>query len=885
MNPCFSSSSRGSPLSTNGSCLPGFYCPNTIIANLSTWPVACPPDPGCQVSRIYGNSCPPQGQFEPTICAAGYYCPDQWTITLCPAGFYCPTGSAEPYPCEQFSHCPPGTILQTNFVGLALCTIFDILLCVMYLLTQMPMCLQAKDLKIPPTEDHRAHYVSRLPSLPPPPTSLEATTKSSKETLLSKISTEHGYPSGGRFSKMDLLLETFRAALGRNSIGLTFRFDNLGLKLSNGQAILQGVSGAIRPSCMTAVMGPSGSGKTTFMNVLGGSVARTSGRLFVNHAETTDMRRYHKIIGYVPQEDILLRELTVREIVLYSARIRLPKSWADVDVTAFVDNVLRALNLSSVSNSTIGDDFFRGVSGGERKRVNIALEIAAIPVCLFLDEPTSGLDASAALDVVELLRQLASMGVTIVAVLHQPRIEIFRKFDDVLMLVPGGRTAYSGPSQLAAHYFHSIGFAFEQGCNEADAMMDILAGQGCTREGMNAFSPAALAELWAAKEAASLTRPADPATSRQPAPPISSVPSSANEQFCDQKSRLGPDPVTPLLLSTAESLTHEPPNTPPMLMPEATERISTCVSHSNIVSYEALGLISPADLDRLNDERGASVVRQCCLAHHRSVTQQCRALSTLALETAVGLLAGLLIGLAVNGSGEIFHGVYVADYIVLSPAPETYVVPLMGQMVGFSIALAAAAAGVQVFSEEKTVYWREAARGHSRVAYYVGKSIAALYRIFLSSLHFTSVYIVMAAPLVPFARQWLIVALMFFGVYGLAATISMLVTLRGNAALIAVIASLFAAVFCGFGPTLNQASGWGLAALWDTSFNRWGAEALFSEALMPYRAVFQVEQVAGWYGYTLNRFWVDVHFMLLVGLVWRMLAFLLMIALNRDKQR
>ena len=113
------------------------------------------------------------------------------------------------------------------------------------------------------------------------------------------------------------------------------------------------------------------------MNVMMGKVQRTGGKLYVN-AKEKEMYLFKNLIGYVPQEDIMLRELTVRENVLHSARIRLPRTWSQKDIGEYVDNVLEALNLTSVAHTLIGDESTRGVSGGQRKRVNIAMELGMI---------------------------------------------------------------------------------------------------------------------------------------------------------------------------------------------------------------------------------------------------------------------------------------------------------------------------------------------------------------------------------------------------------------------------------------------------------------------------------------------------------------------------
>ena len=190
----------------------------------------------------------------------------------------------------------------------------------------------------------------------------------------------------------------------------------------------------------------------------------------------------------------MIRELTVRQNILHSARIRLPKDWTQQQISDHVDNVLRELHLDQVADTRIGDELSRGISGGQRKRVNIAIELVVAPVCMFLDEPTSGLDSTASFEVMEILSRLKKLSMTIVAVVHQPRIEIFDIFDDLLLLVPGGQTAYFGKRDQAIRYFENLGYIFRLGSNPADVMMDILAGKGVHQN--EALTPKELVEKW-----------------------------------------------------------------------------------------------------------------------------------------------------------------------------------------------------------------------------------------------------------------------------------------------------------------------------------------------------------------------------------------------------
>jgi ABC-type multidrug transport system ATPase subunit len=162
-----------------------------------------------------------------------------------------------------------------------------------------------------------------------------------------------------------------------------------------------------------------------------------------------------------------------------------------------VVDVLSVLQIGHIQTSIVGSVEERGISGGQRKRVNIGLELAATPTLLFLDEPTSGLDSTSSLAIIKSLKKLTELGMTIIMVIHQPRFSIFTLFDTVLLLAKGGRTAYLGPSVNAMEYFTSVGFAAPENDNPADWLMDVISGDVKN----HAESNASLPDLWIANSA------------------------------------------------------------------------------------------------------------------------------------------------------------------------------------------------------------------------------------------------------------------------------------------------------------------------------------------------------------------------------------------------
>lgn len=226
---------------------------------------------------------------------------------------------------------------------------------------------------------------------------------------------------------------------------------------SKEKTLLENVSFKALPGDLIALMGPSGSGKTTLLHALTGYVRPSEGEVRVNDVALPQIfETLRGSIGYVPQDDIIHPELTVREAVRYSARFRLPTDYSDEEIDRRVSATLSQLGLDSVSHLQIGRPEHKILSGGQRKRVNIAMELVTDPVLLFLDEPTSGLAADDTTALVDLLTRLArDNGKTIVATIHQPARDEYEKFNLALILGHGGVPLYFGPTVAAYSFFEA----------------------------------------------------------------------------------------------------------------------------------------------------------------------------------------------------------------------------------------------------------------------------------------------------------------------------------------------------------------------------------------------------------------------------------------------
>ena len=241
--------------------------------------------------------------------------------------------------------------------------------------------------------------------------------------------------------------------------------------------ILNGVSGQINSGRLCCIMGPSGAGKSSLLNVLAGRVGGSNkvvgGDMKLN-GKTLDPRVFREKVAYVMQEDALFATQTPHEALHFSASLRNPGMSFD-ERHDMVDETIEKLRLQKCRNTYAGSISLAGLSGGEKKRTAIGIELVSDPSYLFLDEPTSGLDSYAAYVVCETLRKLANGeydGVqrVVVATIHQPSSEVFELFDDVI-LMSAGNTVYNGPRQQMSEHFDNCGYPAREGHNPADHVM------------------------------------------------------------------------------------------------------------------------------------------------------------------------------------------------------------------------------------------------------------------------------------------------------------------------------------------------------------------------------------------------------------------------------
>ncbi|KAJ5793071.1 uncharacterized protein N7503_009049 [Penicillium pulvis] len=467
--------------------------------------------------------------------------------------------------------------------------------------------------------------------------------------------------------------------------------------------------------------------------------------------------------------------MTVRENILYSGRVLLGGQLSDTQIQEYVDSLISSLGIQGIRDQLVGDllkQRGRSISGGEYKRVSIALTLTAAPRVLVLDEPTSGLDATAAHSLMKLLHSISRQGIMVICVIHQPRIEIFHLLDDILVL-NAGTQVYHGQAAKAQSFFEQLGHDFPIASNPADVILDVLLNHPH-------------AQNW--KESAQQVFPRDDSPSRT---------------------------------EIADDLT---------------------------------------TLLKAIKERRAPWPRQLWLALCRSIVQQSRQTTGLALEVVSSAVIGLMIGLAAFESrGHFFQGIYHAPFDVLSSAVDYRLIAEQGLLCCLAIACAAGPPGVKIFGEEKLTFHRESQSGHSHSAYFLGKNIAVCFRMLVSSLHFTAFYLVLAAPMIPFRSQLGLGILYSYCIYGLGFVVSAVMR-REDGPMLCMLLGLIVSALSGCAPRLSTVREWHMEWFWYCWPATWFSEAFYQENTAPVAYLYNVQSAFTFSGYKSDRTGMDMGY-------------------------
>lgn len=291
-----------------------------------------------------------------------------------------------------------------------------------------------------------------------------------------------GDPSAGK-AKIAIrpAQEVRRVAISLDTYALEIRKQRLPWQSPLSVQILRPITAQFPPGQLNIIMGPSGSGKTSLLNSIAqrlhgsmGTQYRVSGQMLYNGAVPSE-NVIRSVTSFVTQDDdALMPSLTVRESLRFAAGLRLPTWMSREEKNRRAEEILYKMGLKECADNLVGSELIKGISGGEKRRVTIAIQILTDPKVLLLDEPTSGLDAFTAMSIIEVLQGLASEGRTLIMTIHQSRSDLFSHFSQVLLLARGGYPVYAGEGQQMLPHFTALGHECPKTTNPADFVLDLI---------------------------------------------------------------------------------------------------------------------------------------------------------------------------------------------------------------------------------------------------------------------------------------------------------------------------------------------------------------------------------------------------------------------------
>ncbi|KAJ3410150.1 hypothetical protein HDV05_004054, partial [Chytridiales sp. JEL 0842] len=258
------------------------------------------------------------------------------------------------------------------------------------------------------------------------------------------------------------------------SLGYYLSWDSITCNV-NGSTLLEDVSGYCAPGTSMCILGASGAGKTTLVDILARrkTTGKIEGQLLVNGNAPNEM--YNRRLGYVLAETVHIPTMTVWETLEFAANLRMPKEISDEEKKQKIQNVIDGLKLSHVQNIPVGNELLRGLSSGEKKRLDIGIELLSEPKLIFLDEPTSGLDEYGARFTMKLVLEYAKkQNVTTISVIHQPSLSVYQLFDSVYLLGQG-KVCFFGKVSEAEEFFTNYGQPTPQYVNPIEHYIDVIA--------------------------------------------------------------------------------------------------------------------------------------------------------------------------------------------------------------------------------------------------------------------------------------------------------------------------------------------------------------------------------------------------------------------------
>ncbi|KAG2389631.1 hypothetical protein C9374_014191 [Naegleria lovaniensis] len=803
-------------------CPAGFYCLGP--SNIKT----------CKLTQYC-----PEGTFIPQTCEAGYYCENPKVRKICPKGHFCPSGTVRPHPCGWLSLCSEGqssvgfNILGFFFIFICLILVFSINVGIKYVRARRA---KKRDLK----------------------------EKEEIEMHLSSINTN----VNNREARTAYADRNMSQHYGSNNLGVNIEFENLSLTVEQAgehKIVLNNVSGMIKHSELTGIMGCSGSGKTSFITSLSGRAyyGQRTGKVKLNGQED-DLTRFKKLVGFVPQNDIMLPSMTVYETLYFAAKCRLDKSKTNEQVENLVSSIISVLGLEDVKHSLIGDEKKRGISGGQKKRVNIGMELSAVPSVLFLDEPTSGLDSSTSKEIIEILRSIAvNQHLTIVTVIHQPRYEIFTMFHKIMLLGKGGRVVYFGPSVKAMDYFQSLGFQPPVNVNPADFMLDIISGN-VSREQDTHFDPEQLFEMWEERSHLWSGDNSQKTISVDNSPAVDASPTNLTQHDLEESNDAATD-------SHHTQISHHHREDSHPSLSHQSEDSMDC-------SYEAL--------KQEHNSRHVSYFSQFIMCLKRCIFQSTRETKSFVLDCFLVYIAGLAIGVIFYDTRYI--GPPLTEIIEQCPEAMRYKCALpvddpiitMGAILSMGLALCGVMSSLSNFGDEIVVFIREYESNISPLMYFLAKNLMQIPIIFLTPGIFISIFYIISNPQGDVWQYYLVLFNVNFVSYGIGYLLSTLFP-SSFSKVAGVVFVVINNLIAGMRPTIPQMNDmfFPMPYIYSLSYLRYATEALYLFEVKKYTSVYSVESGMELLGYQFSDQTKCVWILPLFGIFYRILAYLSLVLL------
>ena len=819
-------------------CDSGYFCPSA-----SRGPFECP----------LGYYCP-ENSIEPTLCCAGYYCPSPSKIKKCTSGSFCKPGQIKPFVCGWTERCPEGT---EDPKSLAMYIVFT---------ASIMMLIIATLLK---EKYYRWKTVSRQRRQENFQSGRE---ENPHERPISEKNIEISQECSDT-TETDTKDVEQQAVIRHNTLqGVKLEFENLGVNLPDGQSILSGVTGSLLPGHFTAIMGPSGAGKSTFINVLSNKVERSRGSIQVDGEPTEDgLAKYRSVFGFVPQEDVMLRHFTPYYNIMFSAEYRLPSSITKNERLAKVTKILDTLGLVEVQDSSIGDERERGISGGQRKRVNIGIEMVNDCSILFLDEPTSGLDASSAMDITKALRKSTEEnGITTAAILHQPRTEIFELFTDLLLLGKGGKTIYNGTRAGAIPYFEKLGFRPPSHANPADFISDVSSGR-VHRNGSSYFGPESetffpaelLPNLWQLCKDGDMV---DESKVKEEEQYYLTEIDKTKEAEIDRTSKWKLSQEIPYVLISLRSKIRE----------------ELSLQKSNMYN----------SFCGKKRRKTAGVVSMFLICFTRAFKGMTHSFGKIFAENSLHFFVGFFLGIIASEHADVYVGPLAENMqqelcpVLLKEMcgkPQFDGIQEIGMFLAWGVSFAGAAVASTTFGPEESNYWREASAGLYTFPYFAAKVSVDVFKIALAAGVFELAYFAAATSALHISYFYVVIFLLYFNGFNIGYFLTNVVGVRLSPLISLVFTLLCSAVISGFAvwlPDVKSSWMW----LFDMSYARWSMEHFYIISTEPFD-YYDHNPALDAFGYTRNNRDLSLVYMLISGCIWSVVSCLCMCVRHLDKKR